>query len=208
MIKLHIGCGLDLKEGYINIDVESKESIIQRYKESENVVFKNYQEKGIEIFNYDIFNLPYDDNTIDEILCNAFLEHISFAEERKYFFEVKRILKPGGILKFGVPDFEWIVKKWLSAKDEWKDFYYTDRGEHYFGQNNRNLDTRWGYMTTAIFGNQNGIGQYHKNAYTRQKIKALLTKIDFEILEINTSFYRGKYEKTLECVAKKKVLSK
>ena len=204
MIKLHIGCGLDFKEEYINIDIESKESLLARYEGSDNVAFKNFQEKGIEIHNYDIFDLPYKDNTIDEVLCNAFLEHLDFVEERKFFFEVKRILKPEGIFNFSVPDFEWLLKKWIEANDEWKDFYYTDQGEHWFGQKNRNMDTRWGYSIAAIFGNQNGPGQYHKNAYTKQKIEMILKKINFKIVEMNENYYRGQFEKILEYSTKKR----
>jgi len=204
MIKLHIGCGLDLKEGYINIDMETKKEILKRYAGSNNEAFKNFQEKGLEIYNYDVFKLPYEDGSVDEIICSAFLEHLSFVDERRMFFEVKRLLKPGGIFKFGVPDFEWIVKKWLAAEDNWKDFYYTDKGEHYFGQGNRNMDSRWGYLTTAIFGNQGAPGQYHKNAYTKEKIKALLKKIDFELVDMHEDFYRGIYDQTLECTARKK----
>ena len=57
MTKLHIGCGLDFKEDYINIDIESKESLLARYEGSNNVTFKSFQEKGIEIYNYNI--LPF-----------------------------------------------------------------------------------------------------------------------------------------------------
>ena len=46
MIKLHIGCGLDFKEEYVNIDIESKESLLARYEGSENVAFKSFKEKG------------------------------------------------------------------------------------------------------------------------------------------------------------------
>ena len=49
MKRLHIGCGLDFKEDYINIDIESKESLLARYEGSNNVTFKSFQEKGIEI---------------------------------------------------------------------------------------------------------------------------------------------------------------
>ena len=147
--------------------------------------------------------MPYENNTVNEILCNAFLEHLDFVEERKFFFEVKRILKPEGIFNFSVPDFEWLIKKWIQANDEWKDFYYTDQGEHWFGQKNRNMDTRWGYLIAAIFGNQNGLGQYHKNAFTKQKIEMILEKIDFKIVEIKESYYKGKFEKFLEYSTKK-----
>ena len=92
----------------------------------------------------------------------------------------------------------------MDAKDEWKDFYYLDKGEHWFGQNNRNVDNRWGYLTAFIFGNQNGIGQYHKNAYTKKKIEALLYKMNFKIIEITSTYYRENAKVLmLNCTAEK-----
>jgi len=195
MLRLNIGCGLDLRDGYINIDSETKESILKRYANSDNEIFISYLEKNIEVFNYDIFNLPYDDATVDEITCNAFLEHLDFVQERRFFFEISRVMKIGGEFHFSVPDFEWTIKKWLGAKDEWQDFYYTDKGEHYFGQYNRNMNNRWGYLTTTIFGNQGSEGQYHKNAFTRNKIEAILKRIKFDIRKFEEGYYRDKFEK-------------
>ena len=68
----------------------------------------------------------YEDNTIDEVRCDALMEHFSFKEESQFFHEVKRVLKPGGLFQFSVPDFEDAVKKWLDAKDDWKDFFRDD----------------------------------------------------------------------------------
>ena len=54
----------------------------------------------------DIFDLPYDDGSVDEVIADGFVEHLSFLEESKFFYEMKRVLKPGGILNFSVPNFE------------------------------------------------------------------------------------------------------
>ena len=59
-MKLHLGCGKNIKEGYVNID---------SYVEA----------PGIE--KNDIFNLPYEDNSIDEILTEHLIEHIKFKDE-------------------------------------------------------------------------------------------------------------------------------
>ena len=44
-------------------------------------------------------------------------------EEKKAFYEVKRVLKSGGIFNLSVPDLEHIIKSWLEAEDDWKDWY-------------------------------------------------------------------------------------
>ena len=47
------------------------------------------------------------DNSIDEVYASHVLEHLGFREELpKALREIWRVLKPGGVLKISVPDFE------------------------------------------------------------------------------------------------------
>ena len=47
-----------------------------------------------------ITNLPFENNSIDLILCSDILEHV---EDKEAVKEIKRVLKPKGILIFSVP---------------------------------------------------------------------------------------------------------
>ena len=170
-LKLNIGCGGDLREGYVNIDMHTKDDIVKRYGAELN--------ESLKIHAYDIFNLPYEDNTVDEILCLGMMEHLSFVDEGLLFKEIKRILKSGGTYFFTVPNFEVACKQFLEAKDDFKDFYRIGTDEHWFGQGNRNTKNRWGYLTCVFFGNQDGDGQFHRNAYTTEKIRSILKMLDF-----------------------------
>ena len=187
-IKLNLGCGSRPLPGYINVDLDSIEGLKARYP------LQEFPE-GIEIYNFDIFNLPFRDSSVDEVLADSLLEHLSFAEEPKIFLEVKRVLRPGGILHFSVPDFEKIFEIWLAAKDDWKDFYRNDpeaiANNHWFGQYSNSMDNRWGYLMASIFGNQNGPGQFHKNCYTVAKIRAILKRLEFDELEISHFLWKG-----------------
>lgn len=49
----------------------------------------------------DICNLPFEDNSFDFILCNHVLEHIP--DDKKAMEELYRILKPGGVGVFQIP---------------------------------------------------------------------------------------------------------
>ena len=49
----------------------------------------------------DICNLPFEDNTYDLILCNHVLEHIP--DDTKAMLELYRVLKPGGMGIFQIP---------------------------------------------------------------------------------------------------------
>jgi predicted SAM-dependent methyltransferase len=158
MIRLNIGCGPDVREGYVNID---------KYHIQLNVI------------DYDVFNLPYSDNSVDEVMCLGVIEHFSFEDEERFFHEARRVLKPGGLFHFTVPDFESLVKQWLEAKDDFKGFYKAGAEEDWFGNGSRTIENRWGYLTASIFGNQNGGGQFHKNAYTVDKIKSIMKLFNY-----------------------------
>lgn len=168
-MKLHLGCGKNLKEGYINIDA---------FVESE----------GIE--NYDIFDLPYEDGTVDEILTEHMIEHIKFADEEKFWRESYRVLKKGGKLVCETPDLEWLCEAFIRNKDEFTDFYKVGAMDHYFG-NGKSVEHRWGILTTHFFGNQNGEGQFHFNGYTKQKLIRIAELIGFTSCDVMKIFNKG-----------------
>lgn len=176
-IKLNLGCGGRPLTGYINIDSDDLATLKQRYP-------KTKFPRGIKIYNYNIFDLPFKDESVSVIKADSLIEHLSFIEEPKFFYEVKRVLRPEGIFEFSTTNFEVIVKEWLLAKDEWQDFFRKDKQaitqNHWFGTYSYKNDNRWGYLCASIFGSQNGHGQFHKNCYTVKKIKAILKRLGFK----------------------------
>lgn len=81
-VKLNIGCGYDIRKGYINIDV--KEGV------------------GVDlVLDATSLHLPFDDNSVDEILLYHVLEHMVYRYE--FIEECKRILKKDGLLHIKLP---------------------------------------------------------------------------------------------------------
>ena len=189
-IKLNLGCASNLLDGYINIDQDNIDDIRERYP------LLKFPKDAI-IYTYDVFNLPYKDGTVDEIIADGFIEHLSFIEERKIFEEIKRVLKPNGILSFAVPNFEKVVRLWLEAEDNWQDFYRLDneaiKEKHWFGTYTYEPKNRWGYLTAQLYGSQHGEGQFHQNCYTTPKIRAMLTKLGFS--DINVTEFQWKEDR-------------
>ena len=202
-IKLNLGCASRLLPEYINIDMDSLETIKNRYPNIELSA-----DNETEFLQCNILKLPFADGTVDEVRADALVEHLSFLEEPKFFYEIKRVLKSGGLLDFAVPDFEEIVKKWLAAKDDWKEFFRNDeeaiKQQHWFGQYSYSTDSRWGYLTAAIFGPQNSLGQFHKNAYTIPKIKAVCKKLNFNEPQIENFLWKGDRDLMIRVRATKK----
>ena len=199
-IRLNLGCASRLLSGYINVDLDSIEEIKKRYP---NIEIDEDQ----QFLRANILDLPFEDNTVDEIRADAFMEHMSFKEESQMFKEVYRALKPGGLFVFSVPDFEDAVRKWLAAEEDWRDFYRDDdeaiAQSHWFGQYSYSTSSRWGYLTAAIFGPQNSPGQFHKNAYTEGKIIAICDKIGFEKPEIDRFLWKGDRDTMIRVRVKK-----
>jgi len=99
-VKLNIGCGNDIRVGYINID--------------------KYNNTGNVDYNSDMGDLPFEDGYADEIYTSHVFEHIPINEMYSVVEEWKRVLKPNGDLIIRCPNLEHEVKIWLDASDEEK----------------------------------------------------------------------------------------
>ena len=180
-IRLNLGCASRPLKNYINVDQDDLKIIKKRYPNLKKI-------KNLIIYNYDIFKLPYKDSTVDEIRADGLIEHLSFKEEKKFFFEIKRVIKKNGKIRLSTVDFEKSVKQWLKAKDEWINFHRDDEKAikecYWFGTYTYKPQNRWGYLTATFYGSQNGKGQYHKNSYTKKKLKAICKKLDFKVVEL------------------------
>jgi len=93
-LKLNIGCGKRILDGYDNIDS---------------------QPFGDKVIVMDVRNLQYVDGSVDEILAEFILEHLPYAETQEIIWSWWMALKPGGTLKLLVPDFDMIAKEWLAG---------------------------------------------------------------------------------------------
>lgn len=101
-IKLNLGCGNDIKPGYINID---------RYNNTGNVDLKA-----------DVGDLPFSDNSVGEIFTSHVFEHIGLNDIYSVIEEWRRVLEINGKLILRLPNLEKEVRIWLDAPDEKKWF--------------------------------------------------------------------------------------
>jgi predicted SAM-dependent methyltransferase len=84
MKKLHLGCGKEIKKGYINID--------------------KVKLKGVDmVYDLNKFPYPFENNEVDEIFCKHFLEHVE--DFMKVVDELYRICKPNAKIRVIVPYF-------------------------------------------------------------------------------------------------------
>jgi len=96
-LKLHIGCGDIYLDGWVNIDLDSDRADVK----------------------HDLTRpLPYDENSVDFIYSEHFIEHLTVDEGLKMLKECHRILNPGGVLRVATPDLDFLVNQY---KTSWKD---------------------------------------------------------------------------------------
>lgn len=96
-MKIHLGCGKRFLKGYVHIDLADYPHI--EYK-------------------HNINTLPMLENdSVDLIYASHVLEYFDRYEVLEVLKEWKRVLKPGGILRLAVPDFESLIEVYSKTKE-------------------------------------------------------------------------------------------
>jgi ubiquinone/menaquinone biosynthesis C-methylase UbiE len=128
-LKLNLGAGDTKLDGFISVDKYDKAADVQA----------------------DITELPYENNSVDEIVAYQVIEHVPYNLNQKMFEEFYRVLKEGGTCILETPDVDVICKFILrdGLTDQWrhnlvgeyhrpwdKDRY--DDWEHHAGSIHRN----------------------------------------------------------------------
>lgn len=98
-LKLNVGCGKNIKSGWINIDLFSKAAD----------------------FHLDVReDLPFPDEAASFVYSEHFFEHLEFPEQAmKFLRESWRVLIPGGVFSVGVPDTEWPLRAYVTGDEEY-----------------------------------------------------------------------------------------
>jgi len=89
-VLVNLGCGVNTSKEFINVDTIPLPHIHH---------INNIQE---------LFMFP--DNSVDLLYASHVVEHIPRNELRKTLKDWRRVLKKGGILKIGVPDFDKLIE--------------------------------------------------------------------------------------------------
>ncbi len=125
--KLNIGCGADIREGYVNCDVVKLP-------------------KADVVCDLDKYPWPFPDNSFSEIICSHILEHLD--DFNKAINEIWRISKPGAIIKVYSPYYV----SWSYAADPSHKRVFCYRTFDYYAINpSRNAPYRTDFGSRARF---------------------------------------------------------
>lgn len=91
-VKLHIGCGKRLLNGYTNIDICEPADIIYDLRQG----------------------IPVSNNSVETIFSEHFFEHLDYPKSSFFFIdECHRVLKKEGECIIGVPDTQIVLNKYI-----------------------------------------------------------------------------------------------
>lgn len=121
-IRLHLGCGENYLEGYVNVD----------FPPSEHTVIK----PRADLFK-DIRDLEYPEESVDEVRSHHLFEHFSRVEAIDLLLKWMKWLKPGGILRIETPDFYRCAHLFIFSNFEER----TQLARHIFGSQ----EAKWAY---------------------------------------------------------------
>lgn len=160
MIKLNLGCGTDKRVGYINIDANAnvKPDLVHDLTK----------------------RLPFQNSSVDEIILQDVLEHLTKEDGKKLILECSRVLTNKGKIKIRIPDISSIIKKFNGRDDLIMLYIYGDTSQ------GNNWDShKFGYTKNLI---KEVLSQAKIKVRSIEKIDTNLTiiglKENFEIQEI------------------------
>jgi predicted SAM-dependent methyltransferase len=137
-LKLQLGCGPRLKQGWVNVDLGDKADVQLDLRRP----------------------LPFDDNSCTIVYAEHFLEHVDYpGPVSDLLREIHRVLEPGGTFSLAVPDIEMVMKSYVNggtpeyfeAQKRWAppycethvefvNFNFRQNGEHRFAYDYETLE--------------------------------------------------------------------
>jgi SAM-dependent methyltransferase len=171
-LKLHLGCGTNVVEGWINIDYSLGAHLakipLSKFFLRKTGLLRNEWDSRIML--HDLRKkLPFGDNTVDCIYTSHTLEHLNKADGYQMLSESYRVLKPNGILRVVVPDLKAIVADYVENKIKSDDFL---------------LALHVGYEEESDSGFKKVLAPFvrfpHKCMYDETRLVEIMTEIGFK----------------------------
>lgn len=151
-LKLNLGCGDNILENWINIDINSSN------------------------FKFNILNtLPFYDSSVQYVYLSHVLEHLNYKEPALSLMkEIKRVLMPEGIIRIVVPDIKVFLEFYSKGESSFFN-YFSQKWQMPYHQTN--LES---FLHYAGAGSFPGIVDHHKYGYDFETIEKLLKSAGFQ----------------------------
>lgn len=173
VLKLDLGCGKGKKEGFLGVD---------------RIKFE-----GVDVVHDLATHWPWDSNSVTEVYCSHFVEHLEARQRIHFVNELHRVLIPNGTAQIVVP--HWgsnraygdLSHAWPPVSEMW--FYYLDKNWRAVNAPHDDIEwdkqgyscdfnATWGYTTHQHLHTRNMEYQQHALTFWKeaaQDIVATLT---------------------------------
>jgi predicted SAM-dependent methyltransferase len=143
---LHLGCGPNIKSGWVNVDLNSAADLTLDARE----------------------RLPFADGVFSIIYSEHFYEHFRYPRDIRHLLsECYRVLEPGGIHSFAVPDGEMVLRHYTTRE-------YADHAEAQLRCNPPWCRTQMDHVNYCL--RQDGEHHWY---YDEETMRLLLEEIGF-----------------------------
>jgi SAM-dependent methyltransferase len=205
VIILNLACGTKTSEKTINIDwswylVIKKRRILSLL----SPLFLSRQRrqdlakiKGPIIAHNLLKGIPFNDSSVDAVYHSQFLEHLDRDQAKKFLLEIKRVLKPEGIQRIVVPDFEVLCKRYIDHIHQCSDSLERAKHESYVAAIieqcvreepvGLSQQTGWKrFLEKILLGDTKKRGERHRWMYDRISLADMLERAGFRNISIKT----------------------
>lgn len=133
-IRIDIGCGKNKKEGFIGVDqyaIPGVDVVVNLVEPNEGYISKTKNGVAAQIPLTRFKRWPWADNSVEEVHCSHFIEHLTAVERVFFMNELHRVMKPGAKATIIAP--HWcsnraygdMTHQWPPVAEMW--FYYLSK---------------------------------------------------------------------------------
>lgn len=174
-LKLHLGCGGDLKDNWVNLDLNLNGTVpaLPAVCSPETRFILHDLRSGA---------LPLDDASCAFIYSSHFFEHLEYDAGVRLMAECRRVLQHGGIFRAAMPDFPGMFRAYLAGNEE-----------HFNGYSIFDVFPDRPHETVNLVDHVNyGVYQFgeHKCIYDQDKLCRVLRHLGFSIVAV-TDYREG-----------------
>lgn len=155
MLKINLCSGSIKLEGYVNIDIFPGSDIVLDL------------EKDL---------LPFPDNSADIVVCISAINYFSRQRASEIVRDVRRVLKPGGIARFGTQDLRILAENYLNKESKFYLEKLPDGRDRFPGK------TVGDKFNAFFYGFQSG-SKHCKYVYDFEMLKVLFEEAGFSLIE-------------------------
>lgn len=165
MLKLDLGAGNTKHAGFTSVDLYDPEADICA----------------------DICHLPFDYDSVDQIVCYQVVEHVPYWQSQSVFEEMYRVLKPGATAIVETVDFDYVARAIL--KDGLEEKWIWNVYGQYYRPWDKDRYPDW----------ENNAASIHRNAWNERRIREICEPLGFEVVlqTMDEKHPNYKYEENL-----------